>query len=183
VRELRWENVDLSARIARVWPEDAKAGQPIPVPLNSAAIEVPQAQLGRHPTHVFVYECIRRRGKEKVIVRAPITLRSNNTAWRKARACVGLPDLRFHDLRHSWATWHKAAGTPDFELQQMGAGLTAACCACTRTWPPSSCSRTQNESLCPAPGLQLKAHWKAQSPEPAWTSPPNSTKTTWKLRS
>ena len=120
VRELRWENVDLSARIARVWPEDAKAGQPIPVPLNSAAIEVLQAQLGRHPTHVFVYECIRWRDKEKVIVRTPITLRSNNTAWRKARARVGLPDLRFHDLRHSWATWHKAAGTPDFELQQMG---------------------------------------------------------------
>ena len=53
-------------------------------------------------------------------MRAPITKHSNNTAWRKARARVGLPELRFHDLRHSWATWHKAAGTPDFELQQMG---------------------------------------------------------------
>jgi integrase len=30
---LRWENVDLGRRVARVWGEDAKAGELIPVPL------------------------------------------------------------------------------------------------------------------------------------------------------
>lgn len=136
VRGLRWADVDLAARVARVWPEDAKAGQAIPVPLNSAAIEVLRAQLGRHPTHVFVYERLRARPSgapeafvadrvqtargERVLERVPIGKRTNNTAWRKARERAGLGRLRVHDLRHTWATWHKRAGTPDLELQQMG---------------------------------------------------------------
>lgn len=114
VRLLRWRDVDLSARVALVWPEDAKAGESIAVALSDSAVEVLQAQLGRHPDYVFVYQ----RGKEGKP--HPIGKRSNNTAWRRARKDVGLPRLRFHDLRHSWATWHAIAGTPELALQEMG---------------------------------------------------------------
>jgi len=108
VRLLKWADVNLGMRMAMIAGEDAKAGEAIPVPLNESAVEVLQGQLGEHPIYCFTY-----RGK-------PIGKRSNNTAWRRARAEIGLPKLQFHDTRRTWATWHKMAGTPDFELQEMG---------------------------------------------------------------
>jgi hypothetical protein len=36
------------------------------------------------------------------------------------RRRAGLDDLRFHDLRHTWASWHVQAGTPLPVLQQLG---------------------------------------------------------------
>jgi hypothetical protein len=33
---------------------------------------------------------------------------------------AGLPALRWHDLRHTWATWHAQAGTPAIVLQALG---------------------------------------------------------------
>ncbi|WP_155803397.1 tyrosine-type recombinase/integrase [Bordetella sp. FB-8] len=37
------------------------------------------------------------------------------------RACekVGIADFHFHDLRHTWASWHAHAGTPLKALQQL----------------------------------------------------------------
>lgn len=31
-----------------------------------------------------------------------------------------LGDLRFHDLRHTWASWHRQMGTSCDELQELG---------------------------------------------------------------
>ncbi len=40
--------------------------------------------------------------------------------WEKARDAAGFPDIRWHDLRHTWASLHTQAGTPDRVLAQMG---------------------------------------------------------------
>lgn len=45
----------------------------------------------------------------------------NTKSWRKAVAKAGLTDFRWHDLRHTWASWHVQAGTPLYALQEMGA--------------------------------------------------------------
>lgn len=41
-------------------------------------------------------------------------------AWRKALAKVGITDFRWHDLQHTWASWHVQAGTPLHVLQGVG---------------------------------------------------------------
>ncbi|HEX4596613.1 MAG TPA: site-specific integrase, partial [Burkholderiaceae bacterium] len=114
VRGLLWQNVDLGRRVARVWGEDAKAGELIPVPLADDAVAVLQGCLGEHPTHVFTFAKIGKKGR--ILWRRPITSGSNNTGFRKARVRAGLPKLRWHDLRHTWATWHAQAGTPAIVL-------------------------------------------------------------------
>ena len=87
-------------------------------------------QLGKHPTHVFSY-----RGK-------PITQVSTK-AWYAALERAGIEDFRWHDLRHTWASWHVQNGTPLFALQEMGGwesrGDGAALCAPRRGSPGAFC--------------------------------------------
>lgn len=44
----------------------------------------------------------------------------NTKAWRAALKRAGIADFRWHDLRHTWASWHVQAGTPLHALQELG---------------------------------------------------------------
>lgn len=44
----------------------------------------------------------------------------SNTAWRAALIRAGIDDFRFHDLRHTWASWLIQAEVPLSALQEMG---------------------------------------------------------------
>jgi len=107
VTGLQWSQIDLARRTAWIHPDQAKARKAIAVPLSAAAVIVIREQIGKHPTHVFSYQ-----GKP---------LRQVNTkAWRNALVQVGISDFRWHDLRHTWASWHVQAGTPLYVLQELG---------------------------------------------------------------
>jgi len=107
VTGLHWAQVDLERRVAWIHADQAKARKAIPVPLNSDAAEIIRKNLGKHQTHVFNY-----RGK-------PVTQVSTK-AWYAALERTGIQDFRWHDLRHTWASWHVQHGTPLFALQEMG---------------------------------------------------------------
>lgn len=104
---LEWSHVDLAAGHAWVGAGQSKNGKPIAVPLNATALEVLRRQLGKHRERVFTYA-----GK-------PLG-RANTLAWRKALKRAGIENFRWHDLRHTWASWHRQSGTPTHELQRLG---------------------------------------------------------------
>jgi integrase len=107
VTGLQWSQVDLVRKTAWIHPDQAKARKAIPVPLSSAAVTVLRKQLGRHQTRVFSF-----RGKPVHQV--------NTKAWHKALKRVGIENFRWHDLRHTWASWHIQEGTPLHVLQELG---------------------------------------------------------------
>ena len=43
-----------------------------------------------------------------------------NSAWQTCGEESRLRDFRFHDLRHTWASWHRQAGTSCDELKDLG---------------------------------------------------------------
>jgi integrase len=107
VTGLQWSQLDMQRRCAWVHADQAKGKKAIAVPLNEDALAVIRQQIGKHDTHVFTYE-----GN-------PVT-RANNHAWRKALVRAGVKDFRWHDLRHTWASWHVQNGTPLHVLKELG---------------------------------------------------------------
>ncbi|HQQ33150.1 MAG TPA: tyrosine-type recombinase/integrase [Methylophilus sp.] len=107
VTGLEWSQIDLNRRIAWIHPDQAKARRAISVPLNLEAMSLIQKQIGKHPKYVFTYQGNR-------------IIQVSTKAWYKALAEVGIEDFRWHDLRHTWASWHVQNGTPLFVLQELG---------------------------------------------------------------
>lgn len=103
---LEWSRVDLARRTA--WINQTKNGTPRGVPLNEDAVDVLEGQKEKHPRFCFTYE-----GK-------PIRWQVSSSAWKTVLAKAGIVDFRFHDLRHTWASWHRQAGTSCDELKELG---------------------------------------------------------------
>ncbi len=128
VTGLLWSNIDMERRVMWVWATTAKGKRSFAVPLNDEAMAILKAQRAlpatwdkrglqyRDPFHVFTY-----RGK-------PL-FHLTTKAWKLAVARVGKkqpklaidPRFTFHDLRHTWASWHVMGGTPLKALQELGA--------------------------------------------------------------
>jgi integrase len=111
ILELEWSQVDLVKRRAWIHPDQAKAGKPIGIPLNSEAVDVIRRQLGKHRQFVFV-----RKGK-------PI-LSWDAAQWTGVCERAEITDFRFHDVRHTWASWHVQNGTPLEKLKELGGWAT-----------------------------------------------------------
>lgn len=103
---LEWDRVDLARNTA--WLNQTKNGTPRGVPLNVDAVQVLREQIGKHPRYCFTH------------MGEPIRWQVSNTGWQRALERAGIKDFRFHDLRHTWASWHRQAGTSCDELKDLG---------------------------------------------------------------
>jgi integrase len=116
VTGLEWSQVDLARRVAWIHADQAKAREAIGVPLNTDAVLVLRRWIGRHQARVFCYQ---RHHAAGTAYWSPVT-KAGGRAWRKALDRAGIQDFRWHDLRHTWASWHVQAGTPLHVLQELG---------------------------------------------------------------
>lgn len=107
VTGLQWGQVDMARCMAWVHPDQSKSRRAIPIPLNDDAMKVLTLQMGQHPHFVFAL-------KGEAIAQV------NTAAWKKALKRAGIDDFRWHDLRHTWASWHVQNGTPLNVLQELG---------------------------------------------------------------
>tara|TARA_R110000868_G_scaffold382638_1_gene649271 strand:- start:394 stop:1371 length:978 start_codon:yes stop_codon:yes gene_type:complete len=98
-----WEEVNLAAASALVHADEAKAGNKILVPLNKSAVAMLESLQGPRQGRVW--------GEVRSI---------GSTTWERACVNADLPGFRFHDLRHTWASWHAMGGTPLSVLQELG---------------------------------------------------------------
>lgn len=108
VSYLQWDQVDMTRGVAWIHPDQAKAGRAIGVPLNEDAMSVLRRQVGEHPVYAFTYKG------------SPVD-RCSTRAWKLALARAGIgTEFRWHDLRHTWASWHVQSGTRLQELLELG---------------------------------------------------------------
>ena len=101
--------MDRVRRLAWIDADQANARQAIPVPLNADADAVARIRkwLGRHATHVFGH-------------RGTSITQVATKAWYAGLTQAGIENFRWHDLRHTRASWHVQGGTPPFALQESG---------------------------------------------------------------
>lgn len=104
---LKWNQVDMQRRCAWIYADEAKGKKDLAIPLNDDALAVIRRQIGKNREFVFTYEGKSVKG-------------CNNHAWQKALVRAGIENFRWHDLRHTWASWHVQNGTPLHVLQELG---------------------------------------------------------------
>ena len=105
---LRWDwevkVPELDTSVFIIPGQHIKNGDDRLIVMNQIAVSVVDDQRGKHPTNVFAYY-----GKP--------TTRMLNGAWLRARNRAGLPDVRVHDLKHTFGRRLRAAGV-SFEDRQ-----------------------------------------------------------------
>jgi integrase len=129
IRLLTWQQVDTQRGLAWLHADETKAARNQSVPLNPEALQVLAGQRGKHKRWVFpVPRWVEKQSPDEAprqVADEP-TGKISNHAWRKACTRAGVPWLRFHDLRHTWASWHVQSGTPLPVLQELGGWASQA---------------------------------------------------------
>lgn len=103
---LEWSRVDLDRRVAWLDHGTTKSGDGRGIPLNADAIAALGAVHGQHARWCFTYSGAR--------------IRKSSSAWDTAKRRARIEDFRFHDCRHTWASWHVQSGTSLQELMELG---------------------------------------------------------------
>lgn len=106
---LTWHHIDLVNRIATVTNDNSKSGYARALLLNQDAVELMRKLRFKNdgefvftrPTKKRIYDIDRR-------------------DFKQACQNSGIKNFHFHDLRHTWASWHVQAGTPLYTLKNLG---------------------------------------------------------------
>ncbi len=106
ILHLEWLRVDFGRRVAWLDPGTTKNGDGRGIPLNNDAVLALREVEGIHPRWCFTYQDKR--------------MDAVGSAWERALRRTGIENFRFHDLRHTWASWHVMSGTRLQELMELG---------------------------------------------------------------
>lgn len=107
VFNLRWDQINFQRKIA-TFPDDMmKNGLPFSCALNETAMSVVRKWIGQDKTYVFAKDGNR-------------ATELPSRMWAKAVKEAGLVDVRWHDLRHTWASLLRQSGVDLADLQEMG---------------------------------------------------------------
>ncbi len=111
VISLTWQQVDLEEQVLHVMLKSKEpGGRPHVVPVTPAMAALLQGERGRHDKRVFTYVCERNRRDPASRMlqvkgqRYPFTKNGWRKDWAAALKAAGVPNFRFHDLRHTAAT-------------------------------------------------------------------------------
>lgn len=107
VLNLEWAQIDLGRRVAWWYADQMKGKAPHGLPLNADALAVLEERRGVHKRWVF--------GNPDY----PLT-KASNRAWYAAVKKAKLTGFRWHDLRHTWASWAVMSGVRLEELMKLG---------------------------------------------------------------
>ena len=99
VLAMRWEDVNLNTALWRIPGEDAKAGQPIVIPLVEPLVVLLRERLARNGTSPWVFP--NSRGDHMAEPRG---------AWSRIIARAEITDVRPHDLRRTLGSWQAMTG-------------------------------------------------------------------------
>lgn len=107
ILNLKWSQVNLSNRTFTLHGDQTKNGKAIGIPLNDSAVAILESLSGVVGEYVITY-----RGRK--------VGQASTKAWYKALKRAGIENFRWHDLRHTWASWMIQNGTPLIDLQELG---------------------------------------------------------------
>lgn len=108
ILSLKWSDIHLDKGIAVVTSDNSKSGKARSLPLNDDALAIILIT-PRRPGFVFSR-------KDDGVRINDIDRRDFDNALKLSN----IYDFHFHDLRHTWASWHVQAGTPLFTLKELG---------------------------------------------------------------
>jgi len=113
ILNLEWSRVDRRRKVAWLDHGTTKNGAARGIPLNRDAMIALEMSRSRNARWVFTY------------LNEPMV--GIGSAFKKALRRAEIDNFRFHDLRHTWASWHVMAGTPLYDLMTLGGWKTMDC--------------------------------------------------------
>lgn len=107
VLRLQWDQVDQQSKSATILGEYMKNGDLLRIPLNDKALQVLREQ-ANDSEYVFVKDS----GAPAKEIPSKV--------WKRACKAAGLKNLRWHDLRHTWASLMRQQGVALEVIQELG---------------------------------------------------------------
>jgi integrase len=123
ILKLQRDEVFLDRKLVIIGGDKTKNKEPLAVPLNPTALAILQRQEDAYQA--------RRRATNRPVHQFVFTFRGdpvkevNTRAWTAGLRAIGVTDFRWHDLRHTWASWLRQGGVPTWALQEMGGWKSA----------------------------------------------------------